>query len=262
MKFFLLLFIGVALMTTTHAQSVWPQGKSAAVCLTYDDAWPSQLDIALPALDQYGFKATFFINGNSEQFAARLDEWRQVAADGHELGNHTLFHPCLEFRGDEHREWLTDEYKLENYTLRQFLLECRVADLLLRAVDGKTERSFAYTCCDTWVGDHVSLIEPLAALFPCARGIGPTPTALDQIEIMNTPSFAVLGHTGAQLIEQVEIAERSGTVAVFLFHGIDESHLPVSAAAHQALLDYLDRKRQTIWTDTFVNVFKHLKTIK
>jgi peptidoglycan-N-acetylglucosamine deacetylase len=260
-KRLLMMLMGATLMTVLHADTfAWPEGKKAAVCLTYDDAWPSQLDIALPALDSMGFKATFYINGNAEFFDKRLDEWRQVAANGHELGNHTLFHPCLEFKNNERRAWLTDEYKMENYTLDQFLLECRVANVLLKAVDGRMERSFAYTCCDTLVGDHISLLQPLAAMFPGARGIGETPTSLSELNVMDLPSFAVLNHSGTQLIEQVKIAEQNGTLVVFLFHGIDESHLPVSSAAHQELLDYLHQNRKTIWTDTFLNVVKHLNS--
>lgn len=260
-KRLLILLTGAAIMTTLHADTfAWPEGKTAAVCLTYDDAWPSQLDIALPALDSLGFKATFYINGSAEFLDKRMDEWRQVAAHDHELGNHTLFHPCLEYKNGEHRAWLPDEQKMENYTLDQFLLECRVANVLLKAVDGRTERSFAYTCCDTWLGDHISLLEPLAAMFPGARSIGETPTSLSALNVMDVPSLTVLNHSGAQLIEQVKIAVQNGTLVVFLFHGIDESHLPVSSAAHQQLLDYLQQNCKTIWTDTFLNVIKHVNS--
>lgn len=43
-----------------HAQFKWPEGKLAAVVLTYDDALSSQLDVAIPQLDSAGFKGTFF----------------------------------------------------------------------------------------------------------------------------------------------------------------------------------------------------------
>ena len=55
------------------AQQVhWPEQKKAAIVLTYDDALPSQLDLAVPELRRAGLKATFFLtatkaNGRSLQ---------------------------------------------------------------------------------------------------------------------------------------------------------------------------------------------------
>ena len=65
-----------------------------AVSLSYDDAVPSQLDHAIPALDATGLKGTFYLSLNAPTIGARLDEWRAAAAAGHELGNHAVFHPC------------------------------------------------------------------------------------------------------------------------------------------------------------------------
>ncbi len=238
----------------------WPDGTKAAVCLTYDDAFPSQLDIAIPLLNKLNVKATFYIEGQAQNLDARMDEWRAVAANGHEIGNHTLFHPCLSETRGEKREWLADAYKMENYSVEQFVRECRVANVLLKTIDGQSERSFAYTCCDTYVGENESLLEPLTDLFPSARSIGPTPTDMKTVNVMDVPSFALFNHKAEELIEQVKLAQEHGTFVVFLFHGVDDSHLPVSSEAHEKLLDYLDQNRDTIWTDTFLNVMNHVNS--
>ena len=39
----------------------WPQGKHAAIVLTYDDALNSQLEVAVPQLNQARLKGTFFL---------------------------------------------------------------------------------------------------------------------------------------------------------------------------------------------------------
>jgi len=101
----------------------------------------------------------------------------------------------------------------------------------------------------------------LRKFFSCARGVGATPTDFS-FDLMNVPSFAVINHSGDQLIEQVKIAEKAGSVVVILFHGIDESHLPVARAGHQQLIEYLDSHRSQIWTDTFLNVMNHLDQMK
>lgn len=48
----------------------------------------------------------------------------EVVARGHELGNHTIFHPCRK-RGES--SWLADEYDLRAYTPRRWSDEMRVA---------------------------------------------------------------------------------------------------------------------------------------
>ncbi len=256
-----LLIVVILMSVPLYSQTFqWPDGKKAAVCLTYDDGFPSQLDTAIPLLNRLNFSGTFYIDGQSATLDSRMNEWRQAAANGHELGNHTLFHPCLAETRGEKREWLADAYKMEKYTVEQFLKECHIANVLLKAVDGNSQRSFAYTCCDTYVGENESLLEPLTQLFPSARSIGPTPTSMQDVNVMDVPSFALLNHSAEEMIEQVRIAEKHGTFVVFLFHGVGDSHLPVSPEAHQQLVDYLDANRDTIWTNTFLNVMNHVKS--
>ncbi len=41
--------------------------KSAVVSLTFDDGLRCQFERALPILDQYGFRATFFLIANQDR---------------------------------------------------------------------------------------------------------------------------------------------------------------------------------------------------
>jgi len=75
----------------------WSQSRRL---LTYDDALNGQLDYTIPQLDSVGLKGTFFCTGNSPCLYRRIDNWRKAAKNGHELGNHALFHPCLGNRPD------------------------------------------------------------------------------------------------------------------------------------------------------------------
>ena len=143
----------------------WPDGKSAAVCLTYDDGLDCHLDIAAPALESFGFKGTFYCTGFSSSLSKRMEDWRSMAQRGHELGNHTLFHPC---HGDKF-EWIKPEYDLNHYTFDQLKNELRTANVLLKAVDGLQERTFAYTCANYTI-DGISFADSIQGLFPAARG--------------------------------------------------------------------------------------------
>ena len=91
MKMLLALALSFVSGVSAASATKWPEGKKAAVVLTYDDALDSQLDHAVPVLDAVGFKATFFLTGLKP---AAVERWRAAAAEGHELGNHTVRHAC------------------------------------------------------------------------------------------------------------------------------------------------------------------------
>jgi peptidoglycan/xylan/chitin deacetylase (PgdA/CDA1 family) len=67
--------------------------------LTFDDNWKSQFTNARPALDKYGFKATFFIICNyvGRDNSTRMN-WQDVLnlqKEGHDIESHTMNHKNL-----------------------------------------------------------------------------------------------------------------------------------------------------------------------
>src|SRR6187549_3752171 len=70
----------------------WPDGKKMAISLTFDDARLSQPDKGIPLLDKYGVKATFYLVPS--EMEKRLDGWKKAVKSGHDIGNHSLTHPC------------------------------------------------------------------------------------------------------------------------------------------------------------------------
>ncbi|TFF36352.1 polysaccharide deacetylase family protein [Mucilaginibacter psychrotolerans] len=72
----------------------WYGNKKAAVSLTFDDGIPGQYAVAVPLLDKYGFKGTFFMSVsivNAQHISWQLI--RDAAMEGHEIANHALTHP-------------------------------------------------------------------------------------------------------------------------------------------------------------------------
>ena len=70
----------------------WPDGIRAGLSLTFDDARLSQVDVGIPVLDAHGVRGTFYLSLQNAEL--RAQEWNRAAAAGHEIGNHTLTHPC------------------------------------------------------------------------------------------------------------------------------------------------------------------------
>jgi len=232
----------------------WPENYRSAVCLTYDDGLDCHIDVAVPALDSFNLKGTFYCTGFSSSLHSRLDEWRTITLNGHELGNHTLFHPC----DGERFDWVKPEYDLRTYTLFQIRNELFTANTLLNAVDGKEERTFAYTCSD-FEANQVSFVDSLRNMFVAARSEGPIPESIDQVDIHFAPSWGVIEPTGAELINYVKEAQEKGTIAIFMFHSVGGGYLNVSSEAHRELLVYLHSNKNEIWTDTFINIMKFIK---
>jgi peptidoglycan/xylan/chitin deacetylase (PgdA/CDA1 family) len=238
----------------------WPGGAKAAVALTYDDGIDTHLDHAAPDLDAAGLHGTFYIHGSSASLARRLPEWRALAERGHELGNHALFHPCLQSPpGGGDRGWVRDEYALERYTIERMVDEVKVMNTMLLALDGQTTRTLAYNCAETVVDSGESYVDAMRPVFLAARiGDGRVvedPAAVDPFLV---PSWAVENTSGKEMIAFVEKAVEAGGLAVFMFHGIGGDHIPVSREAHRELLAWLASHRDAVWTDTFRNVMAHV----
>ena len=68
------------------------------VIITFDDGWESQYKKAKPILDNYNFKATFYVIGNDIEKGGRLgwQELKQLQNEEHEIGSHSMSHVNLD----------------------------------------------------------------------------------------------------------------------------------------------------------------------
>lgn len=237
----------------------WPDGARAAVVLSYDDGVDVHLDHAAPDLEAVGLRGTFFVPGHSESLAKRLSEWRALAARGHELGNHAIFHPCLRTVPEGGRDWVRSEYALESYTVERIRAEVAAMNTTLLAVDGEASRTFAYNCGDTTAGGH-SYVDALRPLFLAARAVGDPPvTDVRALDPMIVPSYMPQDVSGDVLIAFAKKAVAAGGLGVFVFHGVGGGHsIDVPREAHRQLLAWLAANRQTVWTGTFKKVMTHV----
>ena len=92
----------LSLAGLAEAQTVeigtWAGFRTAAVSFTFDDGPQSDVDIAMPMFEKYGYKATFNIvtNWASGDGSNGMLTWsgvKKLAAAGHEIASHSDSHP-------------------------------------------------------------------------------------------------------------------------------------------------------------------------
>ena len=241
----------------------WPEGKTGAVSLTYDDALPVHYEKVAPAWEAHGLRVTFYTNILS--LMNHPAAWREVAARGHELGNHSIFHPCRKDDA-ERMGWLPDEYDLRTYTARRWTDEMRAASLALQLLDGKTERSFGNTCCHTELGQGESIesLDPLIAeLFVAGRGAGS-----GQVVDIETANYNALGHFSgdgkeiAALRAEIDQAVSTGGWIIYMIHGVGQGthSLYIEPEEHQRLVDHLGGQQDSIWVAPVVEIARYLRS--
>ena len=236
----------------------WPGTYQAAVSLSFDDGMASQLETAIPMLDQAGLRGTFYLNPR-DSWEQDLAIWKPAAAVGHELGNHTVTHPCSAQFG-----WSLDGSRkpLEIMTLWDIEQDIVLAAERLQALCPHQGRvSFAYPCYHTWIGQgttHTSYVPVVARHCTAGRTRGERTVDPQNCDLFHLNSLPVEHRSGADLVHIVTESLAQGRWAILTFHGVDEGHLSVSADALQTLVDFLAAHARDIWVDTVQHVANHI----
>jgi len=246
--------------STVQPSFTWPEGKQMAVSMSFDDARPSQVDVAFPLLEEYGAKATFYVC--PENLDKKLDGWRALHEAGHELGNHTVNHPCsgnFEFARNK---------ALENYTLEKMEKELLECNRHVEAAYGVVPKTFAYPCGNTFVGrgEGVHSYVPLVAKhFLAGRGF--------PSEWHNAPAFCDLAQLNGIPFDQldfktvralIEKARAAGGWLVLAGHdaGDEDARQVTRCDTIKALCEYAQEPDHGVWLDTVATVAEHIRDWK
>ena len=177
---FHILLTSVNLMAQSSAKFPWPEGKEAAISLSFDDGRYSQVERGTALLDSLKTKATFYVEPCA--VAERLEGWKKAVASGHEIGNHSLHHPC-----SGNFSWSRD-HALENYTIDSMQAELIAANAQIEKLLRVKPMVFAYPCGQKFVGRGTgtkSYVPLIARMFSAGRGF------LE--ETANDPGFTDFG---------------------------------------------------------------------
>jgi peptidoglycan-N-acetylglucosamine deacetylase len=233
----------------------WPKGVRGAVSLTFDDARLSQVDTLIPILDRSGVKATFYVS--PDKVEARLDGWKKAVLTGHEVGNHTMTHPCTgnypAFRWNS----------LEEMTLDGIAKEIDDAQQAIFKILGTKPRDFAYPCGQTFVGRgrQVKSYVPLVAeRFLSGRKWlnedANDPAFCDLAQLL---AFESDGKPFAALRLLVDKAAAEGRWLILVGHEVgDGGYQTTLAPSVEELCRYAKDPANGIWIDTVGAIAGHI----
>ncbi len=242
-----------AVSTSGASHGKWPGGARAAVSLTYDDGLESHLQYAAPAVAARGWRGNFFVT--LENMEDRLVDWQGVAAQGHEIGNHTVHHLCglPRARPDSffHREVLAAQTRFDEMFGPQpkiFAYPCGVTDLGPGTPNDQLHRYRELLQAAGYIAARTSDGEPMSRHYAQTHRFA-----------LNCSAATYEVDSPKEALEYLESARALGRWAILTFHGLapkkDESG-GTSNAVHEAILDHISRG--PFWCAPMGQVLSHL----
>lgn len=214
---------------------------SALICLTYDDALPVHREVVAPLLAERGLRGTFYLPAACDDLHSHVDDWRKVAEMGHELGNHSCFHPC---RTRAEWEW-KPPYRLESYTRARIHDELLLANRILQLIDGRSQRSYGATCSDLTVGMDESFVDDIRDLFAAVRSGHTDQPMLGTMPFVAAAWFVDF-HRADEVIPVIKSMRRKNNAWLIIgMHGIGAGthNNFMGTDEHRCLIDWIASQR-------------------
>jgi beta-glucosidase len=190
--------------------------------------------------------------------AERVDGWKAAIKNGHDIGNHSLVHPCT-----GNFLWAREK-ALEDYSLMDMGNELDSANHIVEHVLGVRPVSFAYPCGQTYVQSGLktqSYVPLISARFATGR------TWLD--EGPNDPGFCDLaqltgmeldGKSFKQIKVLIESARENGSWLILAGHEMDEGGVQTSILSTiDSICQYAMDPANGIWIDHVQHVGDYVR---
>lgn len=255
--FCLLLGFGLLASAQTSAPAFkWPEGRDFALSLSFDDARTSQVDVGAAVFERLGGKATFYVNPPAVE--KRLEGWRKIAAAGHEIGSHSVIHPCSgNFPFSRTRA-------LEDFTLEKMRAELIEAKSQLRSQLGVDAESFAYPCGQKFVGrgrETKSYVPVVFDLHSSGRGwLDEAPNDPTYVDMAQLTGMEMDGREFDQILPLIEKARKDGHWLILAGHEINKGgNQTTRVSMLEKLLPYAADPANRIWLAPVGTVAKYVR---
>lgn len=227
--------------------TAWPAGARMALSLSFDDGRESQVTAGLPVFARHGAKVTLYVVPSAVE--RHLDGWKQAAAAGHEIGNHSLTHSC------SGNFPFARQKALEEHSVVRMREELVAANRRITELLGVTPRSFAYPCGQTYVGRGTgtqSYVPVIAELFVSGRGwLDEAANDPGYVDLAQITGVEMDGKDFSQIQPLLDEARKTGAWLVLAGHDIGAGGRQTTRIAMlEELLAYARDPAQGIWLAT------------
>lgn len=225
--------------TSSYEVATWSGFCTAVVSYTFDDNCSNQVVVAIPALNTYGFKGTFFTVTN---WSVNWQSLKSAATNGHEIASHTKSHTSM-----------------NTLSATQQTTEITGSISTITSNVGVKAITLAWPNCN--VGSTSVAQQYLVAARGCSGQIEPSTPA----NFMNISSF-VCGNVGtvkanADFQSKANSAANSKGWVVYLIHGIDNDggYSPLSSTELKNSFSFFNSNSSKFWVASFGSVARYIK---
>ncbi|WP_373494363.1 polysaccharide deacetylase family protein [Aquiflexum sp.] len=252
----ILLLLPIVNPPLVQAQSFpWPEGKKMALSLSFDDSRASNTRLGIPLLDEYGIKATFFVHPASVE--KDLESWKKAVVQGHEMGNHSILHPC-----SGNFVWARAR-ALENYTLDRMRAELVQANAEIEKLLGVVPNVYAYPCGQKFVGKGIhteSLVPLISEVFLAGRGwMDEAPSDPIYADLAQLTGMEMDQKEFEEILPLIESASKNGQWLVLAGHDTDHSgNQTTYLSMLKKLAEYANDPANGIWIAPIGTIAKYV----
>lgn len=237
----------------------WPNGKKMALSLTFDDARASQAIAGAPLLDEYGVKGTFYLVPDNAK--NQLEAWKRAVAKGHEMGNHSIHHPC-----SGNFVW-SRENALEKYTLDKMQAELNETNSRIKQMLGVTPESYAYPCGHTVIGrgrGAQSFVPLISDMFVTGRSwLDEAPVDPAYCDMAQLTGVEMDGKEFEQLLPMIEAAGKGNQWLVLAGHETgDSGNQTTRLATLRKLCEYAKNPANGVWIAPVSEIAAYVKAAR
>ena len=239
----------------------WPQDRTAAISLSFDDGINSHLDFVGPILQKHHLNATFFVTTGMGPWEKRKGEWKQLAQQGNELGNHTVHHPCLAPQITPHAQ---------DYTPAMMEGEIKeAAEQIQSVLDRQRGMTFAYPCGDMSFGKPEDQVRNTALYAKYvsehafgARVVGAGSANSEELNVLAINDLGPTAEKDSSALQAMaQSAINSHGWGVYCFHGVGGDWLSITPEALDQLTSFFEAHGE-IWTAPFGDVLRYIEERK